>query len=161
MPRSLPHFLFFSLYNCCIPLGKCATHSSDNFVRSVVLHFCVNVHGNLAALMPSQVLNRLRVYRSMDQICDIGVTQLVRRYLKIQAVNHFSVMRRFLSEYRFHGMLYTHTIFISVIHPFLGCPGDNVLPKPLNQTLCADCSRYRFLSPFCMDQSFSNNKHPC
>ena len=67
----------------------------------------------------------------MDKVRDIGVTQLVRRYLKIQAVSHFPVMRRFLSKFWSDRMFYTHSVLISVIHPFLGCPGDNILPKSL------------------------------
>lgn len=50
--------------------------------------------------------------------------------------------------------------FISIMGPSISTLLISV--KSLyNQTLYADCSRYRFLSLFCMDRLFSNNKHPC
>ena len=40
-------------------------------------------------------------------------------------------MGGFLAQYRLYSMLYTHTIFVSVIGSFFGGSGDDVLPEPL------------------------------
>lgn len=124
------HFLLFAvLYS--VPLRKCCTHGFDHFIRPVIFYFCIDVHGDLTALMSCQILNRLWIYRRMDQVCDIGVTELVWRHIKIQTINEFPIVSRFFSEYGFDGMCYTLPVLISVINPFLGRPGDNILPEPL------------------------------
>ena len=68
---------------------ECTAHRFHNIIRSVVFHFCVYIHGDLAVFVTCQILNCLRIYRRMNQVGDIGMTELVGGDFKIHAVNHF------------------------------------------------------------------------
>ena len=47
--------------------------------------------------MACQVLNRFGIYRRMNKIGDVSMPQLMGCYLKVQTVNHFSVMSSLFS----------------------------------------------------------------
>ena len=57
--------------------------------------------------------------------------ELMGCYLKVQAVNHFSVMSDLFSQDGCDSMLYSFPIFVSVINPLLCCSGNYILPEPL------------------------------
>ena len=57
--------------------------------------------------------------------------ELMGCYLKVQAVNHFSVMSSLFSQDGCDSMLYSFPIFVSVINPLLCCSGNYILPEPL------------------------------
>ena len=122
---------FCALGSNTIPLSKCTAHTFDQLVRSIVFDLCIDVHCNLAALMACQILNRFGIYRRMNQVRDICVPQLMRCYLKVQAVNHFPIVSGLFPQNRCNRMLHTLSIFISVIYPLLCCSGNDILPKPL------------------------------
>ena len=67
----------------------------------------------------------------MNKIGNVSMPQLMGCYLKVQVVNHFSVMSGLLSQDRCDSMLYSFSIFIPVIAPFLDRPRNNILPKSL------------------------------
>ena len=122
---------FCALGSNTIPLSKCATHTFNQLVRSIVFDLCIDVHCNLAALMACQILNRFGINRRMDQVRDICMPQLMGCYLKVQAVNHFPIVSGLFPQNRCNRMLHTLSIFVSVIYPLLCCSGNNILPKPL------------------------------
>ena len=78
-PRSFYACLIMLLYGFIIPLGKCSAHRFYNILRSVVFDLCVDVHGDFAALMSRQILNRFGVYGSMnkDLAADEGIIEKV------------------------------------------------------------------------------------
>ena len=55
--------------------------------KLIILGFCVNVHCNLTVLMTCQILHRLWINSRIEQVGDIGVMQLMRRYSEVQAVH--------------------------------------------------------------------------
>ena len=81
--------------------------------------------------MACQVLNRFGIYRRMNKVGDVSMPQLMGCYLKVQAVNHFSVMSGLFSQDRCDSMLYSFSIFIPIIAPFLDRSRNNILPQPL------------------------------
>ena len=46
-------------------------------LRPIVLHLGVNIHCYSAVLMPRQVLYRLGVHHSVNQVGDVGVPKLM------------------------------------------------------------------------------------
>ena len=66
----------------------------------IILHLGVNVHSNLAVFVACQVLNSLRINLGVDQVRDVGMTELVRRNLEVHAVGNLAVMRGNFSEHR-------------------------------------------------------------
>ena len=78
--------------------------------------------------MTGKILNCLRINRSMNQIRNIGAPQLMRSHLKVQTVNHISIVCRLLPQNRLHRMLYPLAIFIAIIAAFLCGTGYDILP---------------------------------
>ena len=64
----------------------------------------------------------------MNQIRNVGVPQLMRSHLKVQTVNHISIVCCLLPQNRLHRMLHPLAIFIAVIAAFLGGTGYDILP---------------------------------
>ena len=122
---------FCALGSNTIPLSKCATHTFNQLVRSIVFDLGIDVHCNLATLMTCQILNRFGVYRRMDQVRDICVPKLMGCYLEVQTVNYFPIMSGLFSQNRRDRMPDPFSIFIPVITPLLNCSGNDVLPEPL------------------------------
>ena len=81
--------------------------------------------------MACQVLNRFGIYRRMNKVGDVSMPQLMGCYLNVQAVNHFSVMSGLFSQDRCDSMLYSFSIFIPIIAPFLDRSRNNILPQSL------------------------------
>ena len=142
---SLLLYFLILLLLCYVPACKRTAHWSDQLIRPVILNLCIDVHGNLAAFMACQVLNRFGIYRRMNKIGNVSMPQLMGCYLKVQVVNHFSVMSGLLSQDRCDSMLYSFSIFIPVIAPFLDRPRNNILPKSLK--LRVGCLLYTSPSP--------------
>ena len=79
--------------------------------------------------MACQVLNRFGIYRCMNEIGNVSMPQLMGCYFKVQTVNHFSVMSSLFSQDRCDSMLYSFSIFIPIIAPFLDSSRNNILPQ--------------------------------
>ena len=81
--------------------------------------------------MACQILNGFGINRSMDQVRDVGMTQLMGRYLKVQTVYNFSVVDRFLTQYRLHCMGDFLSVHIRVVGALFRGAGDDILPDML------------------------------
>ena len=71
---------------------KCRVYDVQEFLWLIILDFCVNVHSCFTIFMPSQILNCLRIDPEIEKIGDIGVSELVRRYLEIKAIYYFGIV---------------------------------------------------------------------
>ena len=60
--------------------------------------------------MTSQILDRLRIDSCIDQVGNIGVTQLMGCYLEIQTVDNIFPVHAFLTGLRLELLLETATI---------------------------------------------------
>ena len=76
------------------PLSKCAAHTFNQLVRSIVFDLCIDVHCNLTALMACQILNRFGINRRMDQVRDVCMPQLIGCYFKSQSCKPLSHCER-------------------------------------------------------------------
>ena len=61
-------------------------------MRFIILHLGVNVHRYFAVLMACQILYCFGVNRSVNEVGDICVPQLMWRYLKIKAIYYFAIV---------------------------------------------------------------------
>ena len=92
--------LFLFSARLTFPHSKSSFKSLYNFFRLVVFDFGVYIHSNLAVFVTSQILNRLWINTSSDQIGDIGVPQLVRSYFEIERIDYISIVSCLLSKLR-------------------------------------------------------------
>ena len=81
-------------------LFQCTIDDGRKLFGFIILGFCVDVHGNLTVLMTCQILDRLCINSRIDQVGDIGVTQLMRRYCEVQAVHDIFPIYAFLPRLR-------------------------------------------------------------
>ncbi len=81
--------------------------------------------------MTGQILDCLRIYTSMDQVGDIGVAQLMRRYLEIQTVDDVFPVHAFLAGLRLELLLDCLPIHVFVKCPLLGSPNPDIVPDPV------------------------------
>ena len=89
---SLP-VLIFLFYVCwLLPLIKGYCQRLGQFLRLVVFHLCVDIHCDLALFVTGEILDRFRIHTGGNQVSDIGVTQLMRRHLKIQNILNLPVI---------------------------------------------------------------------
>lgn len=102
------------------------------------------------------IKTKIYAFTGMEQISDHILKSCD---IAIQTVNHFAIMGGFLAKHWFYSVLYTHTIFISVIGPFFGRSGDDVLPEPLELrirqrfSVPVDNHKFRSGSGFCFTQA--------
>lgn len=74
----------------------------------VVLDLGVNIHGNLDVIMAGQVLHGFGINSGVDQVGDIGMTQLVRRCPEVHAVDHIGIMGSPFSQLGSYGVYLPH-----------------------------------------------------
>ena len=110
---------------------QCAVHDLGKLRRPIILGLSVNVHSHFAVLMTGQVLDRLRIYAGMDQVGDIGVTQLMRRDLEVQAVNDVLAVHASLARFRLKLLLDRLPIHVLVQRPFLRTTDPDIVPDPV------------------------------
>lgn len=79
-PYELTHQLSRFFFTIC---AESLVYYRCQFSRLIVLHLGVNVHSHLAVLVPSQILDSLRINAFMNQIRDIGVPEKMRRHIEI------------------------------------------------------------------------------
>ena len=92
-------------------LRQCTINYTDEFFGSIIFHLGVNVHSSFAVLMPCKILNRLRVYSGIKQICDISVTELVRGHFKVHCINNIRIVLLVRSQSRLFRVLDPLTIY--------------------------------------------------
>ena len=112
-------------------LMKCGIYHTTELFGFIVLDFRVNVHSCLAVLVPCKILNRLGINSSVQEIGDIGMSKLVRRYIKIQAVNDLRIVLLMLTQCWIHQNLNGLAIHILITVPGLRSSDNNVLPHSL------------------------------
>ena len=81
-------------------LVKCSINHAYKFLWFIILDLCVNVHSCFAIFVSGQILNRLGIDSGIQKIGDIGVAQLMGRYIKIQTVNKFGIVLLVTSQSR-------------------------------------------------------------
>ena len=81
---------------------KCGVYHTTELFRLIVLDFRINVHSCLAVLVTCKILNRLWINSCIQEIGDIGMSKLVRRYIKIQAVNDLRIVLLMLTQCWIH-----------------------------------------------------------
>ena len=82
-PYELTHQLSRFFFTIC---AESLVYHRCQFPGLIVLHLGVNVHSHLAVLVPSQILNSLRIDAFMNQIRDIGVPEKMRCHMEIQRI---------------------------------------------------------------------------
>ena len=73
--------------------------------RFIILDFGVNVHSHLAVFVSGKILYGFRINRSINQVRDISVTQLMRCHLKIHRIYQLRIVRLMLTKLRLYHML--------------------------------------------------------
>lgn len=79
-------------------LTKRCIHNAQQLFGAIVLNLCLDVHSYFTILMSCEVLNSFGINRSVNQVGDIRMTQLVRRHLEVQAIYHMTIMTSLLTE---------------------------------------------------------------
>ena len=90
----------FLLLLRAVDVVECIVYDGRQSVRTVIFYFCVYVHRNLAILVPRQILYSFRIHPGIDEVCDVRMSQLMRRDLKVKTIHHISVMSSFLAQNR-------------------------------------------------------------
>ena len=81
--------------------------------------------------MSGQILNRLWIDPGVQKISDIGVAQLMGRYIKIQTVNKFGIVLLITSQSWVDRAPDSLPIYIFVIYSFFRRPDGNIFPNSL------------------------------
>ena len=123
-------FTTYYIVGCFISVSllQCSVDYITQHFRLIVFYLGIDVHRDLTVFMASQILNSFRVNLSRDQICDVGVPQLMGMHIKVQAVNDLVIMRGGFSENRMQHMLDLLTIHIAVISSLLCSSRRDVCP---------------------------------
>lgn len=66
---------------------KCLVHHIEKFFGLIILDLCINVHSCFAIFMSGKILNRLGINACIEQICDVGVPELMGCHFKIKGVD--------------------------------------------------------------------------
>ena len=81
--------------------------------------------------MTGKILHCLRVYSGMDQVSDVGVPQLVRCDLKIQAVNDILPIHALLSGFRLELLLDSLTVHVFIESTLMRATNSDIVPNPI------------------------------
>ena len=95
----------------------------------------VDVQCYFRVFVTSKNLNRFDIHACEQQVRDIRVPKLVRRYLKVHAIYNTCIVRCFLAQNRRDGVLDFLPIHIPGVGALLGAADGDILPEP--SPLCA------------------------
>ena len=73
-------------------------------------------------------LDGLYIYACQEQVCDVGVAELVRRHMEINAVNNIAVVCCSFAKHRLYNMGGFHAVLVSVVGSLFGGPCTDILP---------------------------------
>ena len=111
-------------------LFQCTIDDGRKLFGFIILGFCVDVHGNLTVLMTCQILDRLWINSRIDQVGNIGVTQLMRRYCEVQAVHDIFPVYAFLPRLRLKLLSDRLSVHVFVQCAFFGAADLDIIPDP-------------------------------
>ena len=77
---------------------KCPVHHRKKFLWFIILHLCIDVHSCFTIFMPRKILNRLGVHSRIKEGRDVGMTELMRRHIKIDRVFDLGIVLLFHSQ---------------------------------------------------------------
>ena len=120
----------FDLYNVGFAAGFLGLGIAS-ICKGLGVEFVTELQWGFEDHETSQVLNCFRVYRSMNQICDVGMTKHVWRNLKIQAIYHMTIVPCFFTQLRVKHILHIFPVHKFASYPRFCCPCHDILPKPL------------------------------
>lgn len=82
---------FIPILFAVLPANRMIYHRQQ-FLRLIIFHFRINIHSHLTVFMTRQILYRFGIYRSINQIGDIGMAKLMRCYLEIHGINQLWII---------------------------------------------------------------------
>ena len=104
---------------CNLTQPECCIHNAAQFLGFIILDFRIDVHSRFAVLMACQILHRLRINTSVNQIGDVGVPQHVRGHLEVHRIQQLGIVRLMLTKPWLYSMLPRSTKYSTIISNLL------------------------------------------
>ena len=101
----------------------------DQVFGLIVGQMRIDVQRDLRVLVAGQYLHRLYIDACQQQIRDVGVAQLVRGHMEVDAVNNLAVVRGGFAEDRRNRVLDLLAVDVAGICSLLGGSDGNLLPE--------------------------------
>ena len=110
---------------------KSTIYYPKQFLRLIVLHFCVDVHSCFAVFMSGKVLNCLWIDTRIEKIGDVSVPQLMWSHIKVQRVFDFRLIFLCHTQCWSDRVFDTLPIHILIVVTGLSGPHNYILPYSL------------------------------